>query len=107
MDLGVYTYSYPLHGLLRDGGSGRRGRLDVEVLEDRVQLGVRVLGLGLEDLDLAEELFRALDLTRVAARLHALLELRDDLCHEVAGAEALGRDLRLGELKAMTAPETF
>ena len=65
----MYTYSFPLHGLLRDGGSRRRGRLDVEVLEDRVQLGVRVLGLRLEDLDLAEELFRALDLARVAARL--------------------------------------
>ena len=43
----------------------RPGRLDVEVLEDRVQLGVRVLGLGLEDLDLAQLLFRALDLARV------------------------------------------
>ena len=34
------------------------------MLEDRVQLGVRVLGLRLEDLDLAEELFRAFDLAR-------------------------------------------
>ena len=45
------------------------------MLEDRVELGVRVLGLGLEDLDLAEELFRALDLARVAARLHSYLEI--------------------------------
>ena len=58
----MYTYFFiPLppgnrsrQRLLRDGGSRRRRRLDVEVLEDRVQLGVRVLGLRLEDLDLAQ-----------------------------------------------------
>ena len=49
----------------------------------------------------------ALDLTSISSRLHALLELLDDLRHEVAGAEALGRDLRLGELEAMAAPEAL
>ncbi len=47
----------------------------------------------------------ALDLARVAARLHARFEFLDDLRDEVLGAEALGRDLRFRELEAMTAPE--
>ena len=63
--------------------------------EDRVDLRVESGDIVLDLLELLEHRLRALDLARVAARLHALLELRDDFLDELRAAAAAGREIAL------------